>query len=204
MGAPPPAFTIRHLESGQSDNVTPFRDYDNMGLGTGVWDPVHIFKTKQIYFEEWTTNELITFKQYEEYGEYYVGERSDMYAVNHFVYDVPGQYMPVFRKIDEHDLFSTSTDDCRWIMMRNMPNKDYRSGICAFPTAVCLKNQVQPPNPNPNPIPQDDDHQQPKRLADPTEIIEEEEEEDDCHWVDEIIEDYFSDRGSSTESPYNK
>ncbi|XP_017973060.1 PREDICTED: uncharacterized protein LOC18605688 [Theobroma cacao] len=197
MGAPPPAFTIRHPDYAISDNVTPFRDYDYFGA---LWDPVPFFSSKQTS-EEWTTNELITFEQLEEYGAYYVGERSDMYAVSHFVYYVDGEYMPVFRKITGYDMFTY----CRRRIMRRENRRGYATPR-AFPKPVCLNppanSQEQPKrqdtvinvgslkiNPNPNPT----------NINNMEKGMNGEDEEEACCW-DEIIEDYFSDKASSSES----
>ena len=206
MGAP--SFTIRYEDYAMSDKVTPFRGYDYYGP---LPDPVPLFNSKQT-FEEWTTNERITFEQLEEYGAYYVGERSDMYTVSHFVYYVEGEYMPVFRKVTGYDMFT----DCR--RMRIIRNKNRRGYATprAFPRPVCLN----PPPPN--------SQEQPKRLEivinsegvkinsnatapiDGTDNMEEDSNEEEemkpmeeevCFGPDEIIGDYFSDNASSSESP---
>ncbi|XWS37923.1 hypothetical protein CRYUN_Cryun19dG0086800 [Craigia yunnanensis] len=119
-----------------SDNVTPFCDYDYFAP---LWDPVPFFNSKQT-FEEWTINEWITFEQLEEYGVYYVGDRSDMYVVSHFVYYVEVEYMPVFRKINSYDMFT----HCRWMIIMRKGNRSGYATPRAFPRPVCLN----PPPPN--------------------------------------------------------
>ncbi|XVF12598.1 hypothetical protein REPUB_Repub08aG0132700 [Reevesia pubescens] len=203
MGAPSPAFIIRHPGYAMSDNVTPFRDYDYFGP---LWDPVPFVNSKQT-FEEWTTNELITFEQIEEYGTYYVGDRSDMYAISHFVYYVKGQYMPVFRKITGNDMIT----DCRWMRIKEEENRRGYGAIRprAFPRPVCVNPQPGNSheqlkrleivinvegvkiNPNPNETSPIDGNDYMEEDGNGEEGIEGEEEEV-SFWQDEIIEDYFS------------
>ncbi|OMO53275.1 hypothetical protein CCACVL1_28756 [Corchorus capsularis] len=186
MVAPPPAFTIHPPGyNDMTDKITPFRDYDNMGP-----PPPTSFSTNETY-EVWTTNQIITSDQLIEYGAYYVGERSDFYAVSHFVYYVEGAYMPVFRRISAYQMFV----DYWWMrIMRfrdasesrtpppasqgQLPKTDF--DIFSYVECVQL-----PPNPNYVPALAADGNQEvggeePYELPCP------------CHHCYQLIEDYFS------------
>ncbi|XVF53479.1 hypothetical protein PTKIN_Ptkin05aG0102500 [Pterospermum kingtungense] len=180
MGAPPPpVFTIRHPEYAMSDDVTPFRNYDYFGPR---WDAP---------------------EQLEEHGVYYVGDRSDVYAVSHVAYYVQGQYMPVFRKISGDNM-------CTYCRGMRIVRKEARSAY--IPRPVCL-NLISPPpnsqeqvlkrlevivtvegrvkiNPNPNAT----------AAVDVNEYFCEEDGEEVCLWSELIIEDYFCDKASSSKS----